>query len=239
MPLIRKDPTDPSTADPRSSAEILRTGTTDERWHAARALGFLTHAIPGQTGEHDTLDSVPGGPGSDAGFRRETNAADGTKTLAEALKTETDLRVREAIFTSLVRIGSKECVDAVIPCLRADDAALRTGALDALRAMIDAVRPILPALLADPDADIRVLSCDLVRELPSTEATRLLCDVLSRETEVNVCAAAVDVLADIGETEALPFLQSSAARFGDVAFLTFATKIAMDRIIAERPARHE
>jgi hypothetical protein len=164
---------------------------------------------------------------------------DGTKALAEALKTEADLRVREAIFTSLVRIGSQECVDAVIPCLREDDAALRTGALDALRAMIGAVRPVLPALLADADADIRLLACDLARDLPSTEATRLMCDVLLRETEANVCAAAVDVLADIGGAEALPALQATAARFGDETFLSFAVKVAVERIVAEHPARHE
>jgi HEAT repeat protein len=164
---------------------------------------------------------------------------DGTKTLGEALKTELDPRVRDAIFTSLIRLRSRESVDAVVPYLRADDANLRTGALDALRAMIDVVRPVLPALLNDPDSDIRVLSCDLARDLPSPEATRLLCGVLAREPEVNVCAAAVDVLADIGEADALPYLESCAARFGGATFLAFAVKIAIERIVSERrPAGH-
>jgi HEAT repeat protein len=229
MPLIRNDLTFASPPIPRSAAETLRTGTTDERWHAARALGAVADAVGGMEGR----EAAPGGTSVSGEFR------DGTKALAEALKTETDLRVREAIFTSLVRIGSQECVDAVIPCLRGDDAALRTGALDALRAMIGAVRPVLPALLADPDADIRLLACDLARELPSAEATRLLCDVLSRETEANVCAAAVDVLADVGGAEALAALQAAAARFGDVTFLNFAVKVAMERIVAEHPVRHE
>jgi HEAT repeat protein len=206
MALIRKDTTTPAPAEPVRSPDILRTGTTDERWSAARALG----ASP-----------------------------DGTKPLEEALRGETDLRVREAIFTSLVRIGSRESVDAVIACLRVDDANLRTGALDAMRAMIGIARPALPALLTDADADVRLLACDLTRELPSPDATRLLCDVLASETEANVCAAAVDVLADIGEAEALPFLRTCAARFADVTFLGFAVKIAMERIVAERSVRHE
>jgi HEAT repeat protein len=214
MPLIRGVPIGPQPADARDAAAILRTGTADERWSAARALG------------------------AKANKTTENNATDGTKMLAEALKSETDPRVREAILTSLVRIGSQESVDAVIPCLRADDAAIRGGALDALRAMIDVARPVLPGLLADPDADIRLLTCDLTRELPAPEATRLMCDVLARETQANVCAAAVDVLADIGEVEALPFLRACAVRFDDVTFLAFAVKVAMERIIAERPARH-
>jgi hypothetical protein len=67
----------------------------------------------------------------------------------------------------------------------------------------------------------------------------LLCDVLSCETEANVCAAAVDVLADVGRAEALPALQATAARFGDVTFLNFAVKVAMERILAEHPVQHE
>jgi len=122
--------------------------------------------------------------------------------------------------------------------LRADDANLRMGALDALRAMIGVARQALPELLADPDADIRVICCDLARELPSSEATSLLCGLLSRETEPNVCAAAVDVLAEIGDVDALPCLRACAVRFHGATFLTFAIKIAMDRILAERPAGH-
>src|ERR1700730_5786824 len=77
--------------------------------------------------------------------------------LANALRTEADPRVREAIFTSFVRIGSRDCAEAVIPWLRSDDPQLRGPALDALRAMIGVVQPMLPALLADPDAGVRLL----------------------------------------------------------------------------------
>jgi len=116
---------------------------------------------------------------------------------------------------------------------------LRTGALDAMRAMMGDVRPVLPDLLADPDTDIRILTCDLVRDLPPADATRLLCEVLARETNANVCAAAVDVLADIGEAEALPFLEACSGRFDDVTFLTFAITLATERIIAGRPVQNE
>jgi HEAT repeat protein len=154
--------------------------------------------------------------------------------LGGALQNEPDGRVREAIFTSLARIGTRESVDAVVPLVRSDDANLRTGALDALRAMIEAVRPLLPDLLADADPDMRLLVCDLVREVPAHEATRLLCSVLEREQEVNVCAAAVDVLGDIGEAAALPSLVRCAARFGSDPFVAFAVELATERIVAQR-----
>jgi HEAT repeat protein len=154
--------------------------------------------------------------------------------LGAALQCERDTRVREAIFTSLTRIGTRESVDAVLPLVRSDDANKRSGALDALRAMIGAVRPLLPDLLIDADPDMRLLMCDLVREVPAEEATRLLCAVLECEQELNVCAAAVDVLGDIGETTAIPSLVRCAARFGGDPFVAFAVQLATERIVAQR-----
>lgn len=154
--------------------------------------------------------------------------------LGAALAVEQDARVRGAILTSLTRLGGTESVEAVIPHLSSNDAGLRTGVLDALREMITAVRPRLPALLADPDPDIRVLCCDLVRELPAADGTDLLCGVLDRDPEPNVCGAAVDVLAEIGTLAALPALQKCAARFREQAFLAFAITAAAERIASQR-----
>lgn len=163
---------------------------------------------------------------------------DGIAPLAEALRSETDTRVREAIFTSLTRLGRPESVAAVLPHLSSGDANLRTGALDALHAMSIAVRSFLPALLRDPDIDIRILSCELVRDLESNDATRLLCGILDTEPEANVCGAALDVLAEIGDATALPSLERCAARFRDNGFLAFAVKITAERIAAQRSGPH-
>ena len=157
----------------------------------------------------------------------------GVEALGAALRSETDARVRAAIFTSLARVASPASVDAVLPCLRVDDANVRTGALDALRAMPRAVLPRLPDLLSDTDTDIRILSCEIVRSLAPAEATLLLCDLLDRETEANVCAAAVDVLAEIGQAGAEPALRRCADRFPQQAFIGFAVKVALRRVGAQ------
>jgi HEAT repeat protein len=150
--------------------------------------------------------------------------------LAGALPGESDPAVRQAIFTGLSRIGTRESAAALLPYLRSHDADLRTAALDALRAMPDGARGHVPDLLADPDADVRLLSCELARGLPESEANRLLCDLLERETEKNVCAAAVEVLAEIGRLQALPTLRRCAERFGDDPFIAFSIKVATQRI---------
>lgn len=156
-------------------------------------------------------------------------SAEGVKALAEALGLERDDRVREAIFTRLASAATPQSVEAVLPHLRSDDARLRTGALDALRAMPEAVAPRLADLLADPDPDVRLLSCEIARGLPGPDATRLLCDLLDRETVANVCGAAAEVLAEIGGPEAAPVLERCADRFEGDPFLAFAFRVAIER----------
>jgi HEAT repeat protein len=163
----------------------------------------------------------------------------GPEALITSLRTESDPRVREAMVTSLARINSAASIEALLALLRSDDASARTVALDTLRGMGSAMREHLPRLLADADSDVRVLSCEIVRSLPGPEATRILCDLLANETEVNVCAAALDVLAEVGEAQALSTLAQCATRFRDTPFLAFAVKIATDRILVQSPPRHE
>jgi hypothetical protein len=150
--------------------------------------------------------------------------------LADALLREPDRRVREAIFASLSREATRESAEAVLPSLRSDDAELRTGGLDALRAMPAAAAMVLPALLGDPDSDVRLLSCELARVLSPAQASMLLARVLEREAEVNVCAAAVEVLAEAGDASVLPALARCARRFAHEPFLAFAVSVTSRRI---------
>lgn len=165
-----------------------------------------------------------------AAAREAVGFVGGGAALAMALPTENDPRVREAMFTALARIGTPEAAAAAISLLRSDDANLRTGALDALRLMVSQMHDLLPNLLKDQDVDVRILSCELARSLPSAEATSLMCGVLDNETETNVCAAAVDVLAEVGGTEALPSLRACEVKFSDTPFLGFAIKAVVDRL---------
>ena len=165
-----------------------------------------------------------------AAVRAAAERPEGVPALAAALGQESDARVRAAIFSGLARIATPQSADAVVPYLRSDDAGLRAGAIDALHAMPLAAAPHLPALLGDRDADVRLLSCELVRGLPDGEANRLLCALLEGETEKNVCAAALEVLAEIGLPTSLPYVQACARRFEGDPFIAFSIKVATDRI---------
>ena len=152
------------------------------------------------------------------------------KALGEALRKERDARVREAMFTSLARIASAESVGFLAATLRSDDAILRTGALDALRSMQEKASPWLSGLLHDSDADVRLLACEIARHTSGSDAQVLLCELLDVETQPNVCAAAIEVLAEIGGAQALPALARCAERFRTAPFLVFSIKVVTDRI---------
>lgn len=158
------------------------------------------------------------------------------RSLGEALVRERDRRVREAIFTALVRIATPESAGVLLPYLRVDDANVRTGALGALRTMPQAVRPHLLMLLADADADVRLLACDLVRDAGGAHGQRWLCAMIETEPRANVCAAAVEVLGEIADVTAAPSLSRCAERFPDDPFLGFAIKVVADRLRAAPPA---
>ena len=174
-----------------------------------------------------------------AAARSAASHPEAVAALAAALPRERDPRVREAILTSLARIGSAESASALLPFLRSDEASLRTGALDALRALPAAVAPHLLVLLSDGDADVRLLSCELLREQSEGEANRLLAAVLEREEEANVCAAALEVACEIGDSRLLPALARCEHRFAADPFLQFSIAIARERIEAQRAGSRE
>jgi HEAT repeat protein len=170
-----------------------------------------------------------------AAARAAADIPDSVPALGAALARENNPAVREALFSALARIGSPHSVEAVVPYLRSDDALLRTEAIDALAAMNQAAWPYVAGLLRDPNPDVRILGCTLVRNMPSEMAAPLCCELLDSEPEANVCAAAVDALAELGHAPALPALTRCADRFRGTPFLEFAIRTAIDRIRSQAP----
>ena len=179
-----------------------------------------------------TLDS----PDADSRWtaaRALAGQADAVPALAAALAREPMPRVREAIMTALIRIGSPASIEVLLPYLRSQDAGVRAAAIEALQALPEAIAPFMPPLLSDADSDVRLLATELARNMEASEATRLLCDLIEHENHPNVCAAAIDVLTEVGTPEALPTLEQCAARFAATPFLPFAISVAMSRISGE------
>lgn len=150
--------------------------------------------------------------------------------LCAHLAREPAASVRAVILTTLIRLKSPAVVEGLLPLLRSEDSALRNAAIEALQEMPMEVEPHVADLLADPDSDVRILAVNMLSLLPHPKAPDWLAEVVAREAHINVCAAAVDGLAEIGNERAIAPLQALAARFPEVPFIRFAAAAAIRRI---------
>ncbi|KNY24204.1 HEAT repeat domain-containing protein [Methylobacterium sp. ARG-1] len=150
--------------------------------------------------------------------------------LCAHLAREPAASVRAVILTTLIRLKSPAVVEGLLPLLRSEDSALRNAAIEALQEMPMEVEPHVADLLADPDSDVRILAVNMLSLLPHPKAPDWLAEVVAREAHINVCAAAVDGLAEIGNERAIAPLQALAARFPEVPFIRFAAGAAIRRI---------
>lgn len=171
----------------------------------------------------------------DAGIRRRAARAlagdpAAAIALSECLATETETSVRNALFGSLVAIGGPDAAGLVAPYVRSENAAIRGGALEALKHFHEAAVAAVDELLSDPDPDLRLLAIEVTRAWPSERASARLRRIFEQEPHVNVCAAAVDVAAEVGAPELLPALAALRERFSDEMFLLFAVDVACARI---------
>jgi HEAT repeat protein len=153
-----------------------------------------------------------------------------TVLLANRLEVENDHDIREMILTNLVRNGGLAAARPLVNLLRSDDADLRNAVLETLQGMSDAITPLIEDLLSDPDSDVRIFAVNILQSLKSPTVPDLALKVISTDMHVNVCAAAVDVLAEVGRPEMADALRDVATRFPDQPFLAFAVRAALKRI---------
>jgi len=157
---------------------------------------------------------------------------DEVDALCASLAHEADTSVREVMFTTLGQIGGAGVVEGLLPLLRTEDANLRNGAIEVLSGMPDAVGPHIEQFLHDSDPDVRIFTVNLLGDLRHPQVVRWLTSVLKDEAHVNVVAAAIEVLAEVGSPQALPALGEARRRFAADPFIGFAADMAQQRIEA-------
>ncbi|KQO51244.1 MULTISPECIES: HEAT repeat domain-containing protein [unclassified Methylobacterium] len=150
--------------------------------------------------------------------------------LCDRLAVESALSVRSAIVTSLIRLKSERVVEGLLPFLRSEDTGLRNAVIEALQEMPSEVEPFVAELLADADSDVRIFAVNIVSLLPHPSTPLWLTQVVAEDEHVNVCAAAVEGLAEIGTEHAIPALEALPGRFPDVPFIAFAVSAVIRRI---------
>jgi HEAT repeat protein len=153
-----------------------------------------------------------------------------TGALVQQLLQEEDGSVREVMVTTLARIGSPEAMAGLVQCLRSDHVALRNEAIEAMKALPEAMAPIMHDLLHDDDAKTRTLAVNVLESLRHPDVETWLIGVIEQDGDVNVCSAAVDLLVEIGSSAARDALEQLKQRFSDVPYIQFAADLALKRI---------
>jgi HEAT repeat protein len=159
-----------------------------------------------------------------------TGMLDAVTMICAHLANEQSLSVRSIILTGLIVHKSPAVVRDLLPLLGSEDANLRNGAIEALQQMPDEVAPHVEAMLGDPNSDVRIFAVDVLSALPHPMVPEWLRRVVTLDPHVNVCAAALDALAEAGQPAVIPALEQLADRFADVAFIQFAVDAAIRRI---------
>ena len=138
----------------------------------------------------------------------EARCEDAVPLLVEMLKSS-NIGVQESADNALRKIGGKEAVDGVIPLLRSDEAPVRNGAMDILRALgSQELQSIIP-LLKEEDVDIRIFATDILGSAGNVMAVAPLCEALLKDPEVNVRYQAAVSLGDLGLPEAAKCLNQA------------------------------
>ncbi len=158
---------------------------------------------------------------------------DASGALVSRLQRETDASVREIIFSTLTCLGDKIAVAGLVQCLRSEDTALRNEAIEAMKQLPDEVAPIMKGLLADPDADVRIFTVNILESLRHPGVESWLIEVIENDPLVNVCATAVDLLGEVGSKAAQEPLKHLKARFAEEPYIQFAADLALKRIVED------
>ena len=153
-----------------------------------------------------------------------------SKHLVKQLMKEEDISVREVIISSLLRIKDEVAIEGLIECLRSDDAHLRNSAIEALKEIPEKVGPYIEKLLQDKDPDVRIFTINILASLRHPKVIKWLIEVIEKDENVNVCATALDLLAEVGTEEAIPAIKKVKERFKNEPYIQFASDIALKRI---------
>jgi HEAT repeat protein len=133
--------------------------------------------------------------------------------LAEALG-DGSWRVRKAALEAVVVLPGPEKLDLLLQGIRDEESAgRRNTCTEALIRLGEEAIPLIPALLADPDPDIRKFGVDILGNIHDVRVHAPLLEALE-DSEDNVAAAAAEYLGKKKYREAVPALVARMERGG-------------------------
>jgi HEAT repeat protein len=153
-----------------------------------------------------------------------------SSVLVTRLEHEDNASVRTAILNALAKLGDTIAMNGLVECLRSEEAALRNEAIEILKELPHEVEPIIDELLTDADSDVRIFAVNILESLRHQHVEQWLIGVIEKDSHVNVCSTALDLLSEIGTELAVPAIKQLKARFPDEPYVCFSADLALKRI---------
>jgi HEAT repeat protein len=161
---------------------------------------------------------------------RDAMEANSAQELATLLIGEADGFVRETALTHLARLDGEFPAQALVRLMREGDTALRNAAIETLGSLGERAIDALAGVLVDADVDARIYALTALQLIESPRAAEVALDAALKDADVNVCAAAIDVVAESGARAMAAALSEVAARFPDRPYIAFAAHAAQHRL---------
>jgi HEAT repeat protein len=150
--------------------------------------------------------------------------------LVGRLNVENESSVIEGLMTALAQQADEVAVEALLDCLRSEDAALRNDAIEALKTAGRHQPQLIQQTLGDSDSDVRILAISILESLKHPDVELWLIELVEQDPHLNVCACAVDLLCEVGTERARAALEQCRERFADEDYLVFAIELALSRL---------
>lgn len=123
----------------------------------------------------------------------------------------------------------KAPIEAVMELLKVKNAYIRNLGITTLQSYGDAIKYYIVKFLIGDDRDLRIFAINVLGDVNFPESREMLVELLEHEKDINVAMTAVDYMAEIGEPQDIPLLESIKVRFED-PYVGFAVDNAIRAI---------
>ncbi len=121
-------------------------------------------------------------------------------------------------------------IESIMDMLKLGNAYARNLGISMLRDFGNTIKYYIVKFLIGDDRDLRIFAINVLGDVNFAESRDMLVELLEKEQDINVAMTAVDYMAEIGEIEDIPLLESLKERFGDDVYAQFAVDGAIKSI---------
>lgn len=156
----------------------------------------------------------------------------GGSYLVKVLKEESTTKESASRIASLIgqMDHDKAPIEEVMELLKLSNAYVRNLGITILQGYGGAIKYYIVKFLIGDDRDLRIFAINVLGDVNFSESRDMLVELLQKEEDINVAMTAVDYMAEIGEVEDIPLLESIKARFNNDAYVVFGVENAISGI---------